>query len=170
MCNRIACYGCGALVDDAPGKPHKYLGTVWGCWEVFGQALAKEYGAAFNNGLGVTHRLTVDAYAVQHPGTPGRQTIQSMNVHLVSLYLLLEHGQGWREVMNAIRRSLRAASQFVWLEPPVPNGTMTVLDVAAARDMEEHQGLVRAWAEDVWQAWSGHQDHVREFARRNLGL
>ena len=61
MGNRIACYGCGALVDDAPGKPHKYLGTVWGCWEVFGQVLAKEYGEAIVSGLGVTHRLTVDA-------------------------------------------------------------------------------------------------------------
>lgn len=170
MDKRIACYGCGALVSDAPGKPHKYLGTVWGCWEVFGEVLAREYEVGFVSGLGVTHRLTVDAYALQHPGTPGRQTIQSMNVHLASLYMLLERGLGWSDVTNGIRRSLGAASEFLWLEPPVPNGAMTVLDVAAARDMEEHKELAERWARGVWQAWSKHHDHVREFARRNLGL
>ena len=167
MGERIVCYGCGALVDDAPGIPHKYLGTVWGCWEVFGQVLAREYSAG---ALDTTHRLTVDAYSVQHPGTLGRQTIQSLNVHLVSLHLILERGATASEALLGIRRTLKASSQFVWIEPPVPNGTMTVLDVAPAGDMDDHKRLVDLWARDVWQAWSGHHDHVREFASRNVGL
>ena len=167
MGERIACYGCGALVDDTPGTPHKYLGAAWGCWEIFGQVLAREYSAG---ALDITHRLTVDAYSLQHPGTPGRQTIQSMNVHLVSLHLILERGATASEALLGIRRTLKASSQFVWFEPPVPNGTTTVLDVAPARDMDDHKRLVDLWARDVWQAWSGHHDHVREFARRNVGL
>ena len=167
MSDLVACYGCGAPVDTAPGKPHKYLGTVWGCWGVFGQILAKEYSAGEPD---VTHRLTVDAYALQHPGTPSRQTIQSMNVHLVSMYLILEMGANSRQALTGIRETLKAASQFQWLEPPVPNGSMTALDVAPAQDMDEHGRLVDLWARDVWQAWSPHHEHVREFARRNVGL
>ncbi len=167
MSGLIACYGCGARVGDAPGKPHKYLGTVWGCWEVYGQVLAREYSAGEPD---VTHRLTVDAYSLQHPGAPSRQTIQSMNVHLVSMHLILERGATAGQALHGVRETLKAASQFEWLEPPVPNGSITVLDVAPARDMEEHGRLVDLWARDVWQAWSPHHDYVREFARRNSGL
>jgi hypothetical protein len=38
------------------------------------------------------HRLTVDTYAVQHPGRPTPQTIQSVTVHLISLSCVLERG------------------------------------------------------------------------------
>ena len=167
MGETISCYGCGAQVDAAPGMPHKYLGTVWGCWEAFGQVLAREYSAGEPD---VTHRLSVDAYALQHPGTLGRQTIQSMNVHLVSLHLILERGVSAQEALLGIRRTLKAAPYFVWLDPPVPNGTMTVLDVAPAAEMDEHRWLVGQWARDVWQAWSPHHDHVREFSRRHVEL
>jgi hypothetical protein len=56
------------LVKNKPGKPHKYIGAVAGCWEIYGEILAKEYGEYGYPEL--THRLTVDTYAVQHPGTP----------------------------------------------------------------------------------------------------
>jgi Family of unknown function (DUF5946) len=36
------------------------------------------------------HRMTVDAYCAQHPGKPERRTIQSINVHLVGLFLTVE--------------------------------------------------------------------------------
>ena len=104
------------------------------------------------------------------PECRARQTIQSLNVHLVSLHLILEWGANASEALLGIRRTLKASSQFVWIELPVPNGTMTVLDVAPAGDMDDHKRLVDLWARDVWQAWSGHHDHVREFASRNAGL
>ncbi|MDZ7628938.1 MAG: DUF5946 family protein [Parvularculaceae bacterium] len=37
------------------------------------------------------HRLSVDAYAVQHPGGASRQAIQSVGLHLARLYIQLEH-------------------------------------------------------------------------------
>ena len=80
----VRCPGCGALVPDVPGLPHPYIGASAGCWEIFGQILAKEYG---DYGYPITtHQLTVDAYAVQHPGQPERRSIQSVNSHLISLY------------------------------------------------------------------------------------
>ena len=57
------------------------------CWSAYGRLLEREYADQedWNN-----HRLTVDAYAVQHPGKECPQSIQSIAVHLISLYLVLE--------------------------------------------------------------------------------
>ena len=60
---KINCYGCGALVDDIEGKPHKYIGAVQGCWNLYGQILSREY--CEYNYPELTHRLTVDTYAIQ---------------------------------------------------------------------------------------------------------
>lgn len=67
---KIKCIGCGALVEDLAGKPHKYIGASQECWNLYGEVLAKEYGEY--NYPQLTHRLTVDTYAIQHPGEPIR--------------------------------------------------------------------------------------------------
>lgn len=162
----IKCYGCGALVKDTPGEPHKYIGAAAGCWEVYGEILAKEYGE-----YGYpqpTHRLTVDTYAVQHPGKPSRHAIQSVNVHLVGLHLVLEQGLSGPEATKAIGKILEHTDQFVWLEPPASNGRITVLDVVKARDLEEHRRLVETWAKDVWKAWAQYHIQVRGLAKQYL--
>ncbi len=161
------CYGCGALVKDIPGKPHEYIGASAGCWEVFGEVLAREYDE-FGYPAQV-HRLTVDTYAVQHPGEPNRRAIQSVHVHLVSLYLIIEHHASGLEATRSLGKILKHAERFRWLEPPTPNGHMTVLDIAAARNFDEHQRLVQRWAKDVWQAWAPHHPYIRELVRRYLG-
>ncbi|MDX2270884.1 MAG: DUF5946 family protein [Cyanobacteriota bacterium] len=164
MTKRIQCYGCGAWVKDIPGEPHKYIGACAGCWEIYGEILAKEYG---KYGYPETvHRLTVDTYAVQHPGKPSRQSIQSVNTHLISLYLMVEKGLEGAEATHAIGRLLEYASQFVWLDPPAPNGRMTVLDIVKARDFPEHQKLVDQWARNVWNAWSAYHHVVQRFVRK----
>jgi hypothetical protein len=166
MTGLIKCYGCGALVKDIPGEPHKYIGASAGCWEIYGEILAKEYG---EYGYPETiHRLTVDTYAIQHPGKPSRQSIQSVNTHLISLYLMLEKGQEGKEATLAIGRVLKYADEFVWLEPPVTNGKMTVLDVIRAKDFSQHQELVHKWARDVWNAWSAYHHIVRQLVSRCL--
>ena len=85
----IPCAGCGAIVPNTDGPTHRYIGASPGCWQRYGQLLAREYGEyAYPD----EHRLTVDAYAVQHPGVPGKQSSQSVAVHLMSLCLVLERG------------------------------------------------------------------------------
>ena len=65
-----ACFSCGAQVPDVEGPTHRYMLSSPGCWAVFGEVLAREYSNALYM---KNHRLTVDAYAVQHPGKPSRQ-------------------------------------------------------------------------------------------------
>jgi hypothetical protein len=52
---------------------------------------------------------------------------------------------------------------------PRLSGRMTVADVLDARDPQQHAGLVRAWARDVWDAWTAHHDVVRKWINECIG-
>lgn len=66
----IKCIGCGALVPQVDGPTHRYMGSSPGCWHVYGEVLSREYS---DRSFGALHRLTVDSYAVQHPGAHPRK-------------------------------------------------------------------------------------------------
>lgn len=157
----ITCPGCGALVPDIDGPTHRYLDAAPGCWQVYGDVLAKEYSdVAYNR----VHRLTVDAYSLQHPGTPSPQTIRSANIHLIALCAAFEHGIAYDRIAPIMSRiNTQHKDTFVWLEPPAALGAVTVLDVVAARDADEHQTLVHQWAESVWRAWSQHHQTAERY-------
>ncbi len=65
------------------------------------------------------------------------------------------------DAIRAIGSILEHKHEFIWLEPPIPNGQMTVVDVAAAQNLAEHKRLVEEWARDVWAAWSAYHNLVR---------
>jgi len=71
----IACVGCGGLFPKTDGPTHRYMESSPGCWAYFGEVLAREYSDL--QYLKV-HRLTVDAYAIQHPGQLSPQCIRSV--------------------------------------------------------------------------------------------
>ncbi|MCL2384082.1 MAG: DUF5946 family protein [Oscillospiraceae bacterium] len=147
----INCYGCNALVENIEGQPHKYIGAIQGCWNLYGEVLAKEYGEY--EYLEHIHRLTVDTYAIQHPGQPSRQSIQSVNIHLISLYAIFIKKLNGKEATKMIGEILKKEHNFEWLEPPVPNGEITVTDVLKATNKEEHEKAVKEWAENVFDCW-----------------
>ena len=155
------CPGCGALVPDIDGPTHRYLGASPGCWAVYGEVLEKEYG---DYRYWPVHRLTVDAYAVQHPGKPSPQTIQSVAVHLISLYLVLEEARSLDEAMEAMQQATTRKQHFAWLEPPASLGEVTVVYVRDAKNPAEHTERVREWASSTWEAWSPHHEVVRRWA------
>ncbi|WP_053057507.1 DUF5946 family protein [Rubrobacter aplysinae] len=157
-----ACYGCGALVPRSEkGTTHEYIGASPGCWSVYGKVLEREY-ADYERYFDI-HRLTVDAYAAQHPGEPSRRATQSVAVHLIRLHLMLELGLP-PERANAGMQRVSSKGGFVWLEPPESPGWITVLHVREARDPAEHEARVREWAGSVWEAWSGHHEAIRRWA------
>jgi hypothetical protein len=132
-----------------------------GCWAAFGRVVAREYQ---DQRFFAVHRLTVDAYAVQHPGTPSRQSIQSVGVHLVRLCLFLEHGLEPERANDAMRVAAKRKAQYRWLEPPASLGEITVANIEAAASVQEHLSLVRGWAGQMWQVWSPHHSTVRAWA------
>jgi hypothetical protein len=165
---RILCIGCGALVPDVEGPTFRYPDAASpGCWAIYGEILAKEYGAY---GYPPVHRLTVDAYAVQHPGRPTPQTAQSVTLHLISLCLVLEQGAPTTyatRMMQHVAENYKRA--FPWLDPPPSLGDITVLDVVNAAGYADHARRVRRWAQSTWAAWSVHHDTIRAWITRSTG-
>jgi len=155
-----ACPACGGEYPDIQGPVHRYMTSSPGCWAVYGEILAREYN---NPGFFEVHRLTVDAYAVQHPGSTDRQSIQSVGVHLVRLCLFLEHGLSAEHANDAMLKAAKNKHRFRWLKPPESLGGITAADVAKAGSIDRHKELVRAWAQSAWDAWSDHHQTVRSW-------
>ncbi len=152
------CFSCGGEYPDIEGAVHPYMKSSPGCWAVYGEVLAREYS---NPDYFEVHRLTVDAYAVQHPGSTDRQSIQSIGVHLIRLCLFLEHGLTAENANDAMLEAGKYKHTFKWLEPPKSLGNITAADVYKAKNIEEHKSIVRAWAQSTWDAWSKHHDTIR---------
>jgi uncharacterized protein DUF5946 len=146
------------MVPDEDGPIHRYMTASPGCWRIY-----TELGAG---GLPPSRwaGLTVDAYAVTHPGVPGPQATPSVWIHLLTLCFILE--RGW-PVDQAIRLRRVAADAFegwAWLERPSSMGDVTAIDVAEATDPGGASGLIDPWVEDAWAIWSRHHGAVRSRA------
>ncbi|MCF6326210.1 MAG: DUF5946 family protein [Devosiaceae bacterium] len=159
---KLACFACGGTFADTEGPVHAYMASSPGCWAAFGQVLAREYSDTTYFDV---HRLSVDAYAVQHPGIPSKQTIGSVGVHLVRLCLFHEYSLSPERANDVMIKVSKNKGNFVWLEPPSALGEITVADVAMASSVEQHKTLVRAWAKGAWEAWSPHHSQVRQWIK-----
>jgi Family of unknown function (DUF5946) len=161
---KIKCFGCGAWIENVEGQPHEYIGAPQGCWNLYEQILVKEFGEF--NYPELTHRLTVDTYAIQHPGVPSRKSIQSVNIHLISLFYIFIKNNTGKQATKKMSEILAKEPTLEWLEPPIPNGQKTVIDVLKAKDKLEHEKFVREWAENVWECWlSKHKEKIERLAK-----
>lgn len=160
------CPDCKALVPDVGGPTHEYLGASSGCWKIYGEVLAKEYS---DPAYMEVHRLTVDAYAVQHPGLPESRAIQSVNIHLLALYLVLEKQCDFSFATQLMGKIIeRKKGEFIWLDPPQTPYSVTVVDVVKANSPQEHKAIVEKWAEATWQAWQSHHATIESMAKEIL--
>ena len=159
------CPGCGVVLPANDGPTHRYLGASAACWALYGQLIAREFT---NAAYFAVHQMSTDTYAVQHPGVPERRTIQSVALHLMTLCLFLERGADPLDGSKLHKRMV-GNPYFHWLEPPRPNGKMTVADVLRAEGPVEHRRLVAAWARAVWNAWASHHSIVRTWTEQTLG-
>jgi hypothetical protein len=156
--NLHPCIGCGALFPAMEGPTHRYMESSPACWQAYGEVLALEY---HDPAYAENYRLGVDAYAVQHPGRPSPQSIQSVGVHLIRLCLLLECGLKLDRANEAMLQATKLKKSFAWIEPPPDRGSITVADIRRATDPEDHVRRVRQWAESAWHAWSRHHSQIR---------
>ncbi|MGQ0657709.1 MAG: DUF5946 family protein [Chromatiales bacterium] len=157
------CRGCGGMVPvvDAPTPPD--INTAAGCWALYKRVLGCEYGQWSYPQL---HRLTMDAYAAQHPGGHSPEAIRSLGSHLVGLCAAVALGQDATRSNWVVDRVAAEFGGFEWLEPPCTGGIMTIADVAAAQSMHERERLVRDWGRDVWDWWAPHHATIRRWLDR----
>jgi hypothetical protein len=146
---------------DIDGPTHPYMESTPGCWAAYGEVLAREYGSAE---LMEIHRLSVDTYAIQHPGHPSRQAINSVNLHLIRLFMRLERGLPEERSNDVMRGLTQRKREFHWLEPPASRGTITVANVARCIEPERHKAAVREWARSALDAWRAHLPMIEKWA------
>jgi hypothetical protein len=166
MSGGASCPGCGVVLPEYDGPTHPYIGASAACWALYGELLAFEYAEL---GYPECHRLTVDAYAVQHPGRREPRSIQSVAAHLAGLYLVLERGMDGPKATAFKNRVAAGNPGFRWLDPPQTNRALTIRDVFEIRRELRHCDAVQAWARSVWETWEPHHDTVRHWVEEALG-
>ncbi|HEU4932721.1 MAG TPA: DUF5946 family protein [Pyrinomonadaceae bacterium] len=141
------CESCGEVVPD--GKT--------GCVKLFEAILAREFS---DYRYGKIHRLTVDSYALQHPDAYMRSG-KSFAAHLTGMCAALEREDVF-SVNQIVQRWLSTNPQID--KPahlPEQRGSLTISYILNAEDTDEHIKRVREWAQNIWAAWSEHQDLAR---------
>jgi hypothetical protein len=148
------CEDCGAA--RVQGRP--------GCREVFEEILAKEFS---DYRYGKIHRLTVDAYALQHPEAYMRSG-KSFAAHLTGMCAALEH----EDTLDLNRTVQKWLSSNPRIDKPVhlpdQRGDLTIAYIHSAADADEHVNRVREWARDIWRAWTEHHDLARALMRKAI--
>ena len=154
------CPGCGLKLPELEAPTPADVGASPACWALYGRLLVCQYSHALPPRL---HRLTVDTYAVQHPAAPNNRSFSSLGAHLIGLCVLLERGASAQQTSKLLAQILKRPPSFGPLEPPTPNATITISDVATARNPGDHARLVEEWATSVWHAWAPHHVAVRSW-------
>jgi len=160
LVTQSACCGCGVVLPDIEGPTHRYMTSSPACWAAFGAVLAREYS---DRGLDTVHRLSVDTYAVQHPGDRSPQCVQSVAVHLCRLCVILEGGFPIERANAVMLQVKQIEHRFTYLEPPTSRADITVKDVVDAVSVDAHRAKVRQWALSAWNAWSVHHETIRRW-------
>jgi hypothetical protein len=158
----MRCFGCGGDFPEMDGPTHPYMLSSAGCWAAYGELLALEYE---DRAYAPLHRLSVDTYAVQHPGIDTPRARNSVGIHLSRLSLILELGWPIGKANDAMQIITAKRFTFPWLSPPASFGPLTVKNVLEAEGAVEHMAAVQLWAKVVWQAWGEHHIAVRGWLR-----
>ncbi|MEP9360880.1 DUF5946 family protein [Sphingomonas sp. KR3-1] len=144
--SETACCGCGGRFPDIAGPTHPYMLSSPGCWAAYGEVLAREYAdpALF----AACHRLTVDAYAIQHPGNADDpRAVRSVWLHFAALHAVFAHGYALDAATGLLQRL--AGQDFPALPGPAPIWEVTLADLNAA----DHAAEMRRWAEGAYRGW-----------------
>jgi hypothetical protein len=131
-----------------------------GCQKLFDEVLAREFGDFRYARL---HRLTVDAYSLQHPADYMRSG-KSYAAHLTGMCAAIERNDA-RDVNEAVQRWLGGAKAIERPAepPPLARGSLTVAHVHGAADAHEHLARVREWARTTWDAWHDYHARARQW-------
>ncbi len=144
------CPDCGIELPVSNGLGHPYIGASPSCWELYSYLLVGEPSVAPTQ-FGI---LLNDAYCVQHHGVSTKpQAIQSVAIHLLTLYGVL--GLGHKNAKWVRDRLLRAdyRNRFTWLTPPKDNQAMTILQIIEGNSPQGRAALLEQYITTVYNSW-----------------
>lgn len=156
------CPGCQVLLPKHAGQTHRYIGASPACWAIFSALLNAGEPPLASAPL---NALLGDAYAAQHPGEPSAQAIQSVAIHLLTLYGVLVQGVAPTNALWIRQRALRTKpgakhGRFQWLTPPSFAGALTISDIVQAPTPLERAQQSEPYVKEVWQRWAAHHATV----------
>ncbi|MEZ4679157.1 MAG: DUF5946 family protein [Caldilineaceae bacterium] len=164
------CPNCKALFPPIDGPTHRYIGASAACWAMYSALNAGEPPVASTS----YSALMVDAYAAQHYGVPSPQAIQSVAVHLITLYGVLEQGHAFDNVIWLRTRPLRPGkttkhSRYSWLTPPDFTGSLTVADIVRAPTAVARATVLQQYVEAIWSIWASlHRETISAWYARGV--
>ncbi|MBM4068192.1 MAG: hypothetical protein FJ271_04525 [Planctomycetes bacterium] len=162
--SRIAVREMDAAVDcPACGAPG--VGGLDGCRAMLGRVGEREFS---DPEYFRAHRLTVDAYSLQHP-EQFMESSKSAAAHLAGMCWSMERGRSIH-LPAPLKCWVDGPRKYACVTPPPPRarGTITVVDVVGAEDAAEHERRVEAWAQSAWAAWSDHWAQARAWVKEAL--
>lgn len=150
------CPDCGAALPKIAGPTHRYVGGTAACWALFTSLV--NAGEPPLAPAPLNHLIT-DAYMAQHHGVPSPQASQSVAVHLLTLYGVLECGVAPERALWIRQRAVRPPAktrhqQFPWLEPPDLVGSATLAAIVGLPTPETRTALAERYVRDIWARWS----------------
>ena len=163
-------------MDPADGKPldapsdcplcgARGVGGLEGCRATMGSLGAREFAdPAFFR----VHRLSVDAYSLQHPEDYMRSS-KSAAAHLAGMCWSMERGRS-THLPAPVRAWVDGPRRYERLSAPPPQsrGELTVVSVLGASDARDYEQRVFDWARSAWGAWSVHHEKARAWVQEAL--
>ena len=118
------------------------------CERIFHSILLKDFS---DFSCAKVHRLTVDAYSLQHPDVYMISS-KSFAAHLTGICCAMEYGND-PELFRLLQKWLNRKKQIPRPENLENFGNLTIAHVSQAKSGPEHVDLVWEWARDVWEAY-----------------
>lgn len=146
------CPWCGAEFESIEAPTHEYVEASPSCWSAFNVLLGR-----INSDLGYRSgliRFVSDSYNVQHPGKEGKESSNSVAIHMIGLMLMLEMGYNGKAATRRMEGIFRSRKDhFIWLEPPSFEGCLNITHVLVAKDVDDMEVRAEEWGRSVLKAW-----------------
>jgi len=153
------------IIADCPSCGAQGVGGLDGCLALFGTLGAREFSDTDYFQL---HRLTVDAYCLQHPEQYMKSS-KSAAAHLAAMFWSMEIGMS-AHMPAPLKLWVDGPKKYVRIPPPsfCERGLITIVDVISAESSEDYETRAWEWAKSAWSAWSGHWDQARAWVQEAI--
>ena len=140
-------YSCGLTSEDE-------------CKEMFEAVLVKEYS---DYRYVRVHRLTIDAYSLQHPQIYMKSP-KSFAAHLTGMSCAIEYDND-PNLLRILQKWLNGRKELSKPAMLSSLGNLTIAHIIKAKDGGEHIGLVKEWAIEVWKAYQVYHDLAHDWIK-----
>ncbi|ANO52321.1 DUF5946 family protein [Woeseia oceani] len=147
---------------EYPSCGAEAVGGLAGCDEVFSRLIGREFADPV---LFRAHRLTVDAYCLQHT-EKYMISSKSAAAHLMGICWSLEVGESLH-LPPELKRFVDGPHVFVRVAvpPQLRRGKINITHLNSLSEPREYLVASREWAQSVWLAWSSAWEQTRAWVR-----